>query len=380
VIIVGGGIGGLSLALALARRGVDSTVLEQAPAIEAVGAGIQLSPNATRVLIGWGLEAELVTASVEPDRAEVRDAATGRLLLTNRLGAYARQRWGAPYLTIARSALQALLAAAVQGSGRAQLRLGMPVAVVDADAGAVETETGERLAGHAVVGCDGLRSAVQAALFGAAPPRFTGQTAWRGMARVEDAEPVVQVFTGPRRHFVRYPLGGGLVNMVAVKEASAGEVEAWDDEGSSGELASAFADWPDPVRTTIAAVEGPWRQALYARAPLPRWSRGCATLLGDAAHPMLPFLAQGGSMAIEDAEALAVRLTSGADVPAACLDYQRARLPRTAKVQAWAARNARLFHLPSPVARAAFAAAAASDRLLGRAAEARLDWLYGFGG
>ena len=378
VIIVGGGIGGLSLALALARRGVGSTLIEQAGAIQAVGAGIQLSPNATRLLIGWGLETPITAAAVEPERAEVRDAVSGRLLLTNRLGGYARERWSAPYLTLTRSALQGLLLEAVEASGRVELRLGAQIAAVEVDTPAAVLESGERVVGEALIGCDGLHSVVQAAVVGARSPRFTGQTAWRGLALMGEADPLVQVFTGPRSHFVRYPVGGGLVNMVAVKQASADEVEAWDAAGTREELTAAFADWPDAVRATIAAAERPWRQALYARSPLPCWTKGRATLLGDAAHPMLPFLAQGAAMAIEDADALAGLLAGAADMPAALLDYQDERLARTAKVQRWAERNAALFHLPSPAARTAFAAAAFADGVTGQPAEARLDWLYGY--
>lgn len=373
VVVVGAGIGGLSLALALARRGVRSTVLEQAPAIAEVGAGVQLSPNVVRTLAHWGIGDAVSALAVEPERVEVRSAASDRLLMTSRLGSFSRQRWGAPYLTIARSGLQAVLLEAARASGGVEIRLGARVADVAAVAGAVTLDDGDQIVGEAVVGCDGLRSVVQARLFGAIPPRFTGQTAWRGIARMQDPEPVVRVFTGPRRHFVRYPIGAGLVNMVAVKEASADEVEAWDAVGAREDLAAAFAGWPPSVRETIAAVERPWRQALYARRPLARWSVGRVTLLGDAAHPMLPFLAQGAGMAIEDAEALAERLATPGDTAAALVAYQSARLPRTAKVQAWAERNARLFHLPEFAAATVFGAAG----LTARPPEARLDWLYG---
>ncbi len=373
-IIVGAGIAGLSTALALARRGVASTVVEQAPMIETVGAGLQLSPNATRILFGWGLEIELRANAVAPERAEVRDAATKRLLVENRLGAAAQARWGAPYLTVTRSALQSILLRAVEASGWAEVRLG--ARAIGVDAAALTLADGAVLHGSVVIGCDGLHSAVQAALFQPSPPRFTGQTVWRGLAAL-DAPPRVQVWTGPRRHFVRYPVAPGLVNMVAVTEAARDDVETWDAEGEAHRLAAAFADWPDAVRATIAAVAKPWRSALYDRPPLSRWTTGAATLLGDAAHPMLPFLAQGAGMAIEDAEVLAGLLAT--TEPAAALEaYARARLTRTAKVQAWASRNARLFHLPSPAALGLFGAARVLDRARGADPEARFDWLYGW--
>jgi salicylate hydroxylase len=365
VMIAGGGIGGLSLALALARNGVRTRIVEQTARIEAVGAGIQLSPNATHVLIRLGLEQRLRAEAVAPVRAEVRDAASGRLLIVNQLGGEAEARWGAPYWVIGRAALQAALLEAVEASGLVEIELGRRITEVD-PAGVT-------------AGCDGLHSAVRQALFGADAPRFTGQTAWRGLAKLDEAgPPVVQVWTGPRRHFVRYPLAPGVMNMVAVTEAGTDDVESWDAEGEGARLATAFADWPEPVRETIAAVERPWRSALYDRPPLPRWSRDRATLLGDAAHPMLPFLAQGAAMAIEDAVVLADLLAKGGEPEAALAAYERARRGRTAKVQAWASRNARLFHLPSPAALGLFAAARVLDRLVGAEPEERFDWLYGF--
>lgn len=375
-ILVGAGIAGLSTALALAQRGMASVVVEQATAIEAVGAGLQLSPNATRILFGWGLEAPLRAVAMAPERAEVRDAASGRLLVANRLGDEAKARWGAPYLTLTRSALQSVLLEAVQAAGMSELRLGARVVSVDAAAASVTLDDGERLAGKAVIGCDGLRSIVREAVLRPEPPRFTGQTAWRGLARME-GPPLVQVWTGPHRHFVRYPVAPGLTNMVAVTEAARDDVEAWDTEGEAARLAAAFADWPEEVRATLAAVERPWRSALYDRPPLPRWTNGPVALLGDAAHPMLPFLAQGAGMAIEDAEVLAALLTTRP--PAEALQaYQQARLARTAKVQGWAGRNARLFHLPSPAAQGLFGAAKVLDRMRGADPEARFDWLYGW--
>jgi len=381
VIIAGGGIGGLSLALALARRGIESTMLEQAPALGELGAGLQLGPNAVRLVRAWGLDKVLREQSVAPLRAEVRDAATGRALIVNRLGPDAEARWGAPYLVLSRSALQALLLTAVRASGAVDLQFGQPLISVrnESDRAVAVLGNGSEVRGDALFGCDGLHSVVRTGICRPAPPRFTGQTAWRGLARMDPGgEPLVQVWTGPNRHFVRYPVGEGLVNMVAVVEAKHADAESWTAEGQGAELAAAFADWPEPVRATIAATANPWRSALYDRAPLARWTQGRISLLGDAAHPMLPFLAQGAAMAIEDAE-IAARLLSGGGDPAATLGaYEAARRPRTAKVQAWSTRNARLFHLPSPVAAGVFGAASTLDRLLGAAPEARFDWLYGW--
>ncbi len=381
VMIAGGGIGGLSLAVALARQGLTSVVIEQAAAIDEVGAGIQIGPNATRVLRGWGLGEALDRVAVTPVAAEVRDAATGRLLVANRLGPAAQGRWGDSYLTITRAALQGLLLAAAQTSGRVEIRLGHSVIGATSDGGraGAALSNGETLSGEALIGCDGLHSVMQGAVLTASPPRFTRQTAWRGLARMPtEGETRVQVWTGPSRHFVRYPVGPGLVNMVGVVEARADEVESWTAMGQGADLAAAFADWPEPVRATIAAVDRPWRSALHDRAPLTCWSRGRISLLGDAAHPMLPFLAQGAAMAIEDAEVLARLLGAGGAVDAALAAYEHARLPRTAKVQAWASRNATLFHLPPLVSTGVFGAARLLDRVRSVEPEARFDWLYGW--
>jgi salicylate hydroxylase len=381
VIVVGGGIGGLSLALALARRGIQSTVLDQAPTLDAVGAGLQLGPNAVKILDRWGLRKALREQAVAPLRAEVRDAATGRSLLVNRLGAHAEARWDAPYLVLTRAALQAILLDAVLASGRVELRLGEAITSVrsEADRALAALETGHEVEGEALFGCDGLRSVVRAAVSPPEPPRFTGQTAWRGLATMAaGGDPLVQVWTGPHRHFVRYPVGQGRVNVVAVVEAKAAGPESWTAEGQAAELAAAFADWPEPVRATIAATARPWRSALYDRAPLDRWTRGRISLLGDAAHSMLPFLAQGAAMAIEDAEIAARRLGEGGDRAAALCAYEADRRPRTAKAQAWSSRNARLFHLPPMLASGVFGAAGAFDRLRAAEPEARFDWLYGW--
>ncbi len=381
VMIAGGGVAGLSAALALARRGVASTVIEQAQRIEPVGAGIQLSPNATRVLFALGLEEVLRHQSVAPPWAEVRDAVTGRLLVRNRLGAEGEARWRAPYLTLTRAALQAALLGAVQATGLVEFQFGRPIVGVRMEAGAavVLFESGEEAVGEVLLGCDGIRSTVRAAIAGPGAPRFTGQTAWRGLAQMSGLDDApVQVWAGPRRHFVRYPVAPGVMNMVAVIEARPNDAESWVARGDPGDLAKAFAEWPQAVRATIAAVERPWLSALYDRRLLARWTAGRVTLLGDAAHPMLPFLAQGAGMAIEDAFVVAGLLAEGGDPAAALLAYEQARRMRTAKAQAWATRNARLFHLPSAAAVGVFGAAKVFDGLRGRDAEARFDWLYGW--
>ena len=377
VAVAGAGVGGLALALALHARGIAVRLVERAAELGEAGAGVQLGPNAVKVLDRLGLGEALRAAAFEPEAAEVRDLASGGLLLRNPLGEAARARWGAPYLQLHRSDLQALLLAALRERGAAELTLGRPVEAMD-DAGALVLAGGERIAADVAVAADGVRSAAAASLLGDEPPRFTGWTAWRAVVpreRVAAAvPPVAAVWTAPDRHLVHYPVRGGReVNLVAVTRDRARRDEAWTTRGDPAELARRFADAPAPGPQLIAGVGEVWRWALYDRPPRPRWSRGRATLLGDAAHPMLPFLAQGAAVAVEDAWVLAARLGEGAPPEAALARYEADRRARTARVQAWSRRNARLFHLPPPAARLLFGAAA----LAGDPA-ARFDWLYGW--
>jgi len=386
VILVGAGTGGLTAALALSDRGVRVTLLEQAAAIQTVGAGIQLSANATRLLFRLGLDSSLRAIACAPEAVEVRDHSTGALNLRTRLGAFGDARWGAPYLQVHRADLQRLLLDAAASRGLIHIRLGAKVEAIDQDGGRAyaRLDGGEAVAGDAVVGCDGIHSKVRAALWGERAARFVGQAAWRGLAPADRlptgaVAAIAGVWTGADRHFVHYPVrGGALINVVGVVEQRRWRAESWTAQADRSLFAADFEGWPAPISELIAAVETPWLFAIHDRAPLARWSKGRLSLLGDAAHPAPPFLAQGAAMAIEDGEALARHMAAGTDVVAALSAYEDERKPRTARVQAWSRRNARLFHLPSPAARGLFAAAAQIDRLRREAPEARLDWLYGY--
>ena len=378
VAVAGAGVGGLTAALALAERGAEVVVCERAPWLEEAGAGVQLGPNAVRVLDGLGLGPALRAAAFAPEAAEVRDAASGRILLRTALGAAAERRWGAPYLQIHRADLQRVLLHAALARPGVNLRLDRPVVGVDPD-GRLHLAGGEAVEADVVVGADGLRSAVAASLWGAEAPRFTGWSAWRALVPREavaaEVPPAAAVWVGRGRHLVHYPVrGGAWVNLVAVTAAGAGRTEAWTASGDPAELRAAFAGWPEPVPALLAQVEACARWALFDRPTRPAWSRGRATLLGDAAHPMLPYLAQGAAMAVEDAAVLAASLAAAPADPAQALRaYEAARRPRTAQVAAWSRANGRLFHLPPPAARLAFAAAGAVG-----APERRLDALYGW--
>lgn len=383
VLICGAGVGGLTAALAL-PRGARAVLLEQAPMLRGAGAGIQISPNATRRLQELGLESDLAEIGFEPQAAVVRDALSGRDLLRQPLGEHARRRWGAPYLHVHRADLQAVLLRAVETRGEATLRLDARVAGLEQDGDGVRFRLadGEAVEGEVAVGSDGVRSAIRWALIGANSPRYTGYVAWRGVveaARLPGGliEPIASVWAGEGRHFVHYYVRGGTaVNFVGMVKRPDWESESWSEQGDPADLARDFAGWPAPVQAIIAAVDEAWRWALFDRPPLPRWSVGRATLLGDAAHPMLPSFAQGAAMAIEDAAALGRQLALR-DIPAALAAYEAERRARTARVQALSRRNARLFHLPRPLAAAVFAAAGVLDRLTPAQAEKRFDWLYG---
>lgn len=370
VVIAGAGIGGLTLALALQRRGVRPLILERAPRLEAAGAGVQLGPNATRLLIDLGLEAALRAVSCTPQAAQVHGGRSGRVLLRIGLGAAAQARWGAPYLQLHRADLQALLLDAVRREGAAELRLGAALGAVQA--GAAVLEGGERIEADVVVGADGVRSPVRASLGGPDPLRLLDETAWRALIPIPRLPAVTRVWAFPRRHFVAYPVrSGAQLNLVAVTPGRlAGG--SWNEPGDPAALRAAFSGANDYVRGKLGAVSETTRWALADLAPLARWTDGTAVLMGDAAHAMAPYLAQGAAMAIEDAEALARHLVGPGPVADRLTAYEAERKPRTTRVQTASRRNGLLFHLPPPLSAAAFAAA----RVVGGGAA--LDWLYGY--
>ncbi len=386
VTIVGAGVGGLTAALALAGRGVRPVLLERAGELGEAGAGVQLGPNAVRVLDRLGLGAELRAAACAPDAIDVRRASDRRRLLTLPLGEAAARRWGAPYLQAHRADLQAILLGAVRARGAADLRLGAGVADV-APNGAVRLEGGETLLADAVLIADGVRSRLRAAVApGETGPRPSGQTAWRALvpadALAADLAVGAGVWTASRRHFVHYPMrGGALVNLVGVSERGGGEGESWRAPGDPAAFAALFGDWPEPVASLVRAAPQVWRWALHDRPPAHAMARGRLALVGDAAHPVLPYLAQGAAMAVEDGWAAAEALAgaNGDDAEARLAAYAAERLPRVRRVQRASARNGRLFHLPDPVAGLVFGAARALERGDPARAMARLDWLYGGG-
>lgn len=385
VIIVGGGIGGLTTALCLADRGHQIEVLEQAEATLEVGAGIQLSPNCTRVLIELGLEEALAGVSVAPAETVFRDWRSGRRIAGSVLGETARSRFGAPYYHIHRGDLISLLQRAVDASPRISRRQGVRVEDVHQDHGsAFAIAAGQSFEGDVIIGADGIHSLVRTSLWGRDSARFTGNVAWRFLVPAErladDAvTPTATVWWGPGKHFVRYPVRRGeLVNCVCVVEKEGWEVESWTERGTLNELREDFAGWHEAVTHLVERVpeDAPFKWALFDRPAMKTWGRGRITLLGDACHPMLPFVAQGAAMAIEDGAVLADCLaTAGSveapEVTAALARYEVARQARTAWVQRVSRRNATVFHLSGAAAVLRnLAAGVAGDRLANR--------LYGY--
>lgn len=395
VIVAGGGIGGLACALALSRAGVQVDLLEQASAWGEVGAGLQLGPNAVRVLEQWGLSEALHACAALPESLQVRDAHNARTLGALPLGALSRARYGAPYCTLHRADLHGLLLEAVRRQARVTMHLNTRVdRFEDTAAGVrVTSETGAVFEGDALVGADGLWSRVRFGLLGNHPARASGHLAYRGMVAADDLpglmrEPVVTAWLGPRLHVVHYPVRRGEVfNVVAVVEGLLGrghggppgsDPQSWSHQARQADLMRALGPVCPDLRAMLDRV-GEWKLwALNDRAPLSgpeEHARGRVALLGDAAHPLRPYLAQGAAMAIEDAWTLG-RLAGAAgpvvDWTALLAQFARTRWQRNARVQARSQRNGTIFH-----ASGAFRLARnAAMTVLG---ESLMDnpWLYG---
>jgi len=351
-IVVGGGIGGLTAALALAHKGLTVTVLEKASAFSEVGAGIQVSPNGARVLFALGLEVALSQRAFRPEAVELRSWRTGAQVLRLPLGEDVSKRFGAPYLHLHRADLHRVLVSAVRDTPQITLHLGAGCERVAQGEHVASVVAGARhFEAPLVVGADGIKSVVRAGLFGENPPRFTGCVAWRGLVPAEavqgaDVRPVAGLWMGPGAHFVHYYVRGGqLVNVVAVVEKAGWEIESWTQRGERDELIADFAGWHPTVQALLRGLDADqcFKWALFDRDPLPRWTRSRVTLLGDACHPMLPFMAQGACMAIEDAMVLA-QCVDRDPIPQALLRYEQLRQRRTAEVQLTSRRNATLYH------------------------------------
>jgi salicylate hydroxylase len=386
IIVVGGGIGGLTAALALLRRGLDVEVHEQSTELKEVGAGIQTSANGTRVLHALGLEQALTRVQVIPSHREIRHWSTGETWSWFELGATSARRYGTPHIMMHRGDLQGILADAVRTLKPDAIALGKRcVAVSQADDHVtVRYESGETVQAAFVIGADGIHSKVRACLFGADRPQFTGCVAWRGLVPMEHLPAHLRQmqgtnWLGPSAHVLHYPVRRGeLMNFISFVERDDWQVESWMVKGTTEELANDFRGWHADVHAIIRNIEAPFKWALMVRPPMERWSEGRITLLGDACHPTLPFLGQGGVMAIEDGYVIAACLAKYfSDSARALARYEEIRRDRTATVVRKSHENRRQAFSPALADPNEVAASVARDWQQVRVKE-RLDWLYDY--
>jgi salicylate hydroxylase len=349
VLVVGGGIGGITCMLALRQRGVDAQLFEQAAAFGQVGAGIQVSSNAARILLKLGLGPALKKVATYPEARDYRGWDTGERLYYTQLGQKAEAHFGSPYYAAHRAELLDVLLSELDEYG---VRLGSRVEYVYQDDRGVSLTLadGTTAQGDILVGADGIHSTVRAQLLGKESPRYTGNVAWRGLVPAErvahlNLGSVVGVWMGPNRSIVQYYVSAGRTfNWIGISRSPQPARESWLAEGKIEDALSEYVGWHSTIRTIIAATPKVLRQALYDREPLPDWQVGRIVLLGDAAHPMLPFYAQGGAQSIEDAYVLAGCIAEGQDRPLAALArFVKMRLPRTAWMQGLARREEELY-------------------------------------
>jgi len=383
VTILGAGVAGLALARALALKGGEVTVLEQADAIREVGAGLQIGPNGAAVMRALGLGTALEAASVRAAAVELKDGFSGATVLRMDL---ARLRPGQGWHFLHRADLIGVLAEGARAAG-AQLRLLQKVETVDLSGPRPRLVTAQGAVSEPslLIGADGLHSPTRAALNGRVAPFFTRQVAWRALIpEAPGAAPVAEVHMGPGRHLVSYPLrGGALRNIVAVEERHRWVEESWSLRDDPMEMRLAFEAFGPRVRGWLDRVQDVWLWGLFRHPVAAVWQRvlpeGAAAIIGDAAHPTLPFLAQGAGMGLEDAWTLAEALERGlaGDLPQALAAWSAARRPRCERIVAAANANARAYHLSGAVRPLAHAALRLGGLIAPGAALARYDWLYG---
>ncbi|RXV61645.1 monooxygenase [Roseovarius sp. A46] len=376
IAVIGAGIGGLAVAQALARRGADVTVFEQASEIAEVGAGLQISPNGARVLDALGLGAELRQRAVMARTVQLCDYRGGEVV---RLDLGDTGQGG--YHFLHRADLINLLANGARAAGVRIRLLQRIIGVTDGRRPRVELANGAGFDADLVIGADGLHSVVRAALNGPRAPFFTGQVAWRALVpNSAERGPEVRVHMGPIRHVVSYPLrGGSMLNLVAVQERAAWTAESWSQTDDPQSLRAAFGDFCDEVQGMLAAVDKVNLWGLFRHEVARAWHGEGLAILGDAAHPTLPFMAQGACLALEDGWVLAAALDEEGDVAKGLVRYQALRESRARRVVAAASTNAWKYHLAFPPLRwAAHTALRAGGRLAPSRMIRQFDWIYGY--
>ena len=391
VLITGAGIGGLATALALIQRGFNVDVFEQANELREFGAGINLTPNGHRVLDQLGVGDAVRELACVPSARQIRHWQSGKVWPFIDVGREAIERWGYSSITVYRPDLHQPLIDAVERARPGTIRLNHRVAGFEQDEKSVTVKLsdGRTFTGDILVGADGVHSPIRQGLFGPDRPEFTGVVAWRGiipMSRLPAhlAKGISNVWVGPGRHSVQYPLRRGeVMNFVGLVERNDWLIESWTERGTHDEWARDFAGWHEDIHTFIRSVDMPLKWALMSRTPMSRWSVGRVTLLGDACHPMLPFLAQGAAQSMEDAIVLARVLdhcvidARGADIERALVRYEDLRRDRTARAVLGSAANAKRFHHPS-LADPATAEAYIEREFAPAPLIERYDWLFAY--
>ena len=385
ILIAGGGIAGLTAALCLAQDGHRVSIFEQASELSEVGAGLQISPNGMHVLNALGLGEAVVSAGFEPEEIELRFGKSGQVIFNVPLADQSVERWGAPYIHIHRADLLDVLIAAASDCENITIRTGFPVRRLTRSDDAVTVHSdSEAVSGDLLIGADGIHSVVREALLGPDTPRFTGCVAWRGV--IETAKlgslrppPTACAWVGQGAHMVSYYLrGGALVNLVGVVERDAWRTESWTEGGSKAAFLKDFEGWDPTLINLIENGDRFFRWALFDRNPLSHWVDDRVALMGDACHPMLPFVAQGAVMAIEDAYVLARSLREASDIAEGLQSYQAARHARTARVQAQSRQNAQTFHHRNPLKRlTTYGPMWLAGHAMPEVVHKRLDWIYG---
>ena len=385
ILVVGGGIGGLSAALVLARRGWPVEILERTKIFSEAGAGIQLGPNATRILQRWGLDEPMRAVVSCPQEVRVRNLRTGEVLGNVPLGDTAASRYGAPYWVVHRQDLQAVLLEAIGAEPRISIQQGFAATDLDQDAGGamVLSSDGKSAAGSAVIAADGVWSNMRAEMGIAPQPKPVGRCAWRAVIPIEDvpaelaATSHIGLWLAPGAHVVHYPVKAGkALNLVVIVEDE-WRGEGWGHTGDGAVLLETLPDMHEDVRRLVELPESWGKWALFTLPPLRSWVKGRCALLGDAAHAMVPFYAQGGAMAIEDADALASALgMPKSGIKVALNAYQLARQERTDRVQRHSLRLGRIYHMGKITATArdlVLRARSGGDLLHDQ------DWVYAYG-
>lgn len=389
VILVGAGIGGLFAALCLERLGIKSILLEKSDELAEVGAGIQIGANGSRLIHQLGLQEAIEKYANSPAVGQIMDGRSGRSICPYPLNNSSQKRYQFPYYQIHRGDLQRILVEAVKQRIPNCLRLGTELREISQDAERLQvtTNSGERINGRALVGCDGIHSRTRELLFEDGAAGYAGNLAWRAVVSLTKLDhsqdwQTPKIWVGPGRHLVQYPVSAGnALNLVACVESDITEVERWQGNSPAEELSNTFADWCPEVQHIIGLADDALKWGLYERPVLSNWSKGRATLLGDAAHAMLPSLAQGAVMAMEDAAELAQALNTHSNTVEALQHYEQRRISRCRKVQQVARDNLDFFHQSSGF----------RDRLslkvlalMGQGAETvianRYGWLYGYSG